>query len=102
MYDIILPLIIPLILYIASFLLVEKKIIKKKFHVKIWNLIILIFFIVSGIGGFILAFLLSYNVTNPINNFLLYWHVEFGLGMLIVAIFHIHIYWKLTLRLFRK
>ncbi|WP_409200435.1 hypothetical protein [Methanobrevibacter sp. DSM 116169] len=102
MYDIIIPIISPLILYLIVYYLTNKKIIKKSFMFNFWNLLLLIFFIVSGIGGLILALFISYGIIIPYNNSLLYWHVEFGIGMIITTIIHLKNYWKNVLKLFES
>lgn len=102
MYEIIIPIIIPIIFYLITYFLLKKRFIKKAFMVNLWNLILLIFFIISGIGGLILSLLLSYNIITPFNNYLLYWHVEFGIGMIIIAFIHLKNYWKIILRLFKN
>jgi len=61
-------------------------------HVNLWNLIIFLAFIVSGIGGFILLLMLENGIKTPFNQKLLYWHVEAGVGLMIVTIFHFHYY----------
>ncbi|MDI6881831.1 MAG: hypothetical protein AB7S37_01925 [Methanobacteriales archaeon] len=66
--------------------------VNRRWHVNLWNLIIFMAFIVSGIGGFILLSMLEYGVKAPFNHQLLYWHVEAGVGLMIITIFHFHYY----------
>jgi len=35
----------------------------------------------------------EYGITIPNSQGILYWHVEFGIAMFWIAIFHIHSYW---------
>ncbi|MGB9837297.1 hypothetical protein [Methanothermobacter sp.] len=58
----------------------------------LWNLVILITFLISGIGGFILLLLLENGVRLYLNSQLLYWHVEAGLALMVVMVFHFHCY----------
>ena len=77
-YDTLIPSIPIIISYLISYTCYKKNLIKKRLHINIWNLAMLLTFIVSGLGGF------------------LFWHVEFGITMLFVGLFHLHTYWKST------
>lgn len=95
-YDILLPIAPVLGAYLITHSLYKKGLIKKALHVSVWNFIIGVAFLVCGGAGFILLILLDMGATLPISQQLLYWHVEFGVTMAIVALFHFHIYWKGT------
>jgi hypothetical protein len=47
----------------------------------------------SGVG-LVLLCLVEYGLVLPINQSLLYWHIEFGIAMFWIALFHMHSYWK--------
>jgi len=81
-----------IVFYIITYGLYRMGLVKKRWHVNLWNLIIFIAFVVSGIGGFILLLMLENGVKTPFNHQLLYWHVEAGIGLVIVTIFHFHYY----------
>ncbi len=84
---------LPLIgVYILTYTLYRNGRLRRSFHVNLWNLIILIAFLISGIGGFILLFLLENGIRFSLNSQLLYWHVEAGLALVLVTIFHFHCY----------
>jgi uncharacterized membrane protein len=83
-----------LILYLISYFLLKKGHLKKSLHVQIWNILILITFLVSVGAGMILIGLLEYGMALPISKDLLYWHVQVAISMFMVSIFHIHVYWK--------
>lgn len=83
-----------IIFYLSTFLLGQKKIIKKVRHRKIWNVILLITFLVSGIFGLILAITISSGIRLSFYADLLFWHVEFGIAMAIISIFHIAWHWN--------
>jgi uncharacterized membrane protein YiaA len=83
-----------LILYLFSFLLLQKGHLKRSRHVQIWNILILITFLVSVGVGMILIGLLEYDLALPISKDLLYWHVQVAIAMFVISIFHIHVYWK--------
>jgi type VI protein secretion system component VasK len=85
---------IPLILaYYGSYLLYHKNYIKKSLHIRLWNILILITFLVSVVAGLTLLILIEYGIVLPISQTLLYWHVEFAIAMFWIALFHIHSYW---------
>lgn len=93
-YEIFLPS-IPIIMgYLGTYILYKTGIIKKKIHVNIWHFIICAAFLISGGAGFLLVLLLDAGIAIPINAQLLYWHVELGVTLVIVTIFHFHIYRK--------
>jgi len=86
--------IILFILYLVTLSLSRKKKIKLLQHRKIWNVILLITFLISGIFGIILAIIISYGIKLPFYSDLLFWHVEMGIAMAIISIFHIAWHWK--------
>lgn len=95
-YDILIPTVPVLGAYLITYSLYRTRLIKKSLHVSVWNFIIGLAFLVCGGAGFILLILLDMGSTLPISQQLLYWHVEFGVTMALVSLFHFHIYWKGT------
>lgn len=86
---------IPLIIsYLATYLLYSNNRMKKTTHIRFWNILILITFLLSAGAGLILLILIEYGVALPISQSLLYWHVQFAIAMFFIALFHIHSYWK--------
>jgi len=77
-----------LILYYISDVLVKTKKISLVLHRKIWNNLLAISFLTSGVLGLILAFLIDYKLTISWYFSLLWFHVEFGIVMALIAIFH--------------
>jgi len=77
------------IIYLITLTLSRKKKIKLALHRKIWNFILLITFLISGTFGLILAIILSYGIRLDFYSDLLFWHVEMGISMAIISIFHI-------------
>jgi cation transport ATPase len=63
-------------------------------HRKIWNWLLLVTFLVSGLLGLLLVIRINYGlpITLPFN--ILYWHVEAGVAMAIISFFHIAWHWK--------
>lgn len=81
--------IILIIIYLASFALSKLKKISLQAHRKVWNIMLLATFLVSALLGLILTFRISYgvNISLPFN--MLFWHVEAGIAMTLISIFHI-------------
>jgi len=93
-YDILIP-ILPFIGgYLTTLSLYKLDLIKKAVHVNIWNFVIGLVFIISGGAGFLVLILMELGVKLPINNELMYWHVEIGITLSLIAIFHFYDYWK--------
>lgn len=88
------PIIIVLgLLYGISLLLVHKKLLTLATHRKIWNLLLLITFLISAILGILLIMKINYNwQILPSNS--LSWHVEAGIAMTTVSLFHILWHWS--------
>lgn len=93
-YDTLIPSIPFLIGYLSTYTLYRKGLIRKIIHVSVWNFIILVAFMISGGAGLLLILLLELGMKLPISPQLLYWHVELGVTLAIVTLFHLHIYWK--------
>lgn len=101
-YDLVLISLLTLGLYAFTFILVKTNAMKKTTHRKIWNTILLITALVSCLLGFFLVFQINYGWKMDWFWKVKYYHVEFGIAMTIVALFHIfwHMnYWK---TLFKK
>lgn len=86
--------IILFILYLVTLSLSRKKKIKLLQHRKIWNVLLLITFLISGIFGIILAIFISYGIKLPFYSDLLFWHVEMGIAMAVISMFHVAWHWK--------
>lgn len=101
-YDLVLISLLTLGLYAFTFILVKTNAMKKTTHRKIWNSILLITALVSCLLGFFLVFQINYGWKMDWFWKVKFYHVEFGIAMTIVALFHIfwHMnYWK---TLFKK
>ncbi len=78
-----------IVLYAVSHVLSKKKIISVVNHRKIWNFLLLITFLISGILGILLIIEINFGVIIlPWFN-MLFWHVEAGIAMFAITIFHI-------------
>ena len=83
-----------LIAYLFTFILVKTGKIKKLSHRKIWNVILLLTFLVSCLLGFVLALQINYGFCMEWFRDFLQWHVEFGIAMTIIAFIHIIWHYK--------
>ena len=77
------------LLYLLSIFLVSKSILSKCTQRRIWNRLLLINFLISGLSGLLMVAMLNYNFW--INSFmpLLKWHVIFGIAMAVISVFHV-------------
>ena len=78
-----------LVLYILSLVLVKKNVITKNLNRKIWNIALTASFLVSGILGMVLVFWLNYGYHPDCYFTVKVLHVEFGIAMAAISIFHI-------------
>ncbi len=93
-YDLILVSVITILLYFLTLVLYRENIIKRMHHRKFWNLMLLLTFLVSCLFGLFLVIQINYHIAMGIYGTLLYWHVEIGIAMTLIAI--IHILWHFT------
>jgi len=75
-------------LYAITWLLVKFKKIKPQSQKKLWNFLLLINFAISGILGIILAVIVDLNITSVWYKEMLWFHVEFGIVMGVISVFH--------------
>ncbi len=100
-YHFLLICIIVILAYSATYTLVKSNILPLNVHKMTWNLALLATFLISGVLGLILAFLVDYKLSIDWYRNFLWLHVEFGIAMAIILIFHIiwHIkYYMVALR----
>ncbi len=91
-----------ILIYSLSLLLSKKKKITVSIHRKIWNVLLLITFLVTGILGLLLVFRVSFSLAIPYLSALLFWHVEFGIAMTMISIFHIIWHWNYFKKMITK
>ncbi|HMK53840.1 MAG TPA: hypothetical protein VK444_03580 [Methanobacteriaceae archaeon] len=98
-YDFLLPSIPILGGYFYTYGLYKKKLIRKALHVNFWNFLLMVTFLISGGAGFLLLIAIDQGIILPFSLEMLYWHVEVGISMLIVTLFHFHSHWKSVLEM---
>ena len=82
-----------IVLYAISHILSKKKIINIINHRKIWNILLLSSFLISGILGILLVIEINFDIVTILPFNVLFWHVEAGIAMFIISIFHILWHW---------
>ncbi|MCR4857694.1 MAG: hypothetical protein K5890_05800 [Bacteroidales bacterium] len=100
-YHLILISLLTLGLYALTFILAKANVMRQATHRKLWNVLLLIFALVSCLLGFFLVIQINYDVKMDWLWTVKFLHVEFGIAMTIIAIFHIlwHTnYWKSLFR----
>jgi hypothetical protein len=97
-YDLILVSVLTLGLYLVTLILYKRGVIKKVHHRKVWNLLLLLTFLVSCLFGLFLVVQINYGIAMKAYPTLLLWHVEVGISMSLIAV--IHILWHI--RYFRN
>lgn len=100
-YHLILISLLTIGLYAFTFILVKTKVMKLATHRKIWNVLLLISALVSCLLGFFLVIQINYDIKMDWFWTVKLLHVEFGIAMTIIALFHIlwHTnYWKSLFR----
>ncbi len=88
--------------YFISLIMAKRKIISLVTHRKIWNVLLFVSFLISGITGLVLVININYNLKIVQSFNLLYCHVETGIAMMIIAIFHIGWHWRYFISIIRK
>jgi len=78
-----------IVLYFLTHLLSKRKIITVLTHRRIWNVALLISFLISGIFGILLTIQINFNIKISLPFNMLFWHVEAGVAMFIITTFHI-------------
>ncbi len=101
-YDLLFISFLTIFLYTVSFILTKLSILRKIYHRRIWNFILLLTFIISCFFGFFMVIQINYNFVMDWFKTVLYWHVQIGIAMTLISIFHIFWHLKYFKRLFSK
>ena len=83
-----------LLLYVMSRILLKKNKLRLVNHKKIWNVLLLLTFLISGILGILLIIRINTggNFSLPFN--MLFWHVDVGIAMFVICVLHIIERWN--------
>lgn len=82
-----------ILLYFVTHILSKKKIISVVNHRKIWNILLLATFLISGLLGILLIIEINFGVNFSLPFNMLFWHVEVGIAMFVISIFHTFWHW---------
>jgi hypothetical protein len=88
--------------YFFTFLLSRLGILHKVYHRRIWNTVLLLTAAVSCLFGFLLVIQLNYGVLTHCYRHILTWHVECGIAMTIIAVFHVIWHLSYFKKLFKR
>jgi len=91
-----------IILYGTSWILSTKKVFPKLLHRKIWNIILLVSAGVSAILGIVLILNIDHNANIQLPFGMLFWHVEAGIILGLIAFFHALWHWKYFTNMFNN
>ena len=91
-----------IILYLTTFILYKRKIFSRITHLIIWNCILLINFILSSVLGILLIIRVNFGVSIMLPFNILFWHVEFGIVMMVIGFFHLIYNWRFYKYIFMK
>ncbi len=89
-------------LYIFTFILMQTGLLPKVYHRRIWNALLLVVGLLSCILGFLMVIHLNYPFLGAKYLTFLTWHVEAGIAMTIIMLFHIAWHWKYFKNIFTK
>ncbi|MBT7903647.1 hypothetical protein HN587_07325 [Candidatus Woesearchaeota archaeon] len=97
---------IPLTLLLVVFYGMTRSLVKIKFirlvtHQRIWNFLLLITFLISGLIGILLVTRINYGWPMNFSFNALWLHVETGIAMAIISVFHIAWHWKYFVKMFK-
>ena len=88
-----------IILYFLSYFLYTDKNITARTYKLIWIIVLIASSLIVGIIGITMLILINFNIL-PIDNTLIFLHVEAGIITAVTGIFHVHIYWKSFKKIF--
>ena len=87
--------------YFACHLFMRLGVLSLSLHRKIWNVILLITFMVTAVLGLLLAVEVNYKLKWKTVDAILKWHVNFGIAMSFVSVFHLIWHWSYYKKLFK-
>jgi len=76
------------ILYFSSVYLIKYNIFTLSEVRKFWNLALLVTFIITALTSVVYLLNLNYGIVIPTNLNITFWHIEIGLAMILISIFH--------------
>lgn len=101
-YNLLLIIIAVAATYTDTYLLTLTRALTYPMHTKIWNIILLISTLVMLILGFLLTLEIDYRLNLQMPFDMTFWHVETGIIMGVIAVFHISWHWRYFYKLFKR
>ena len=80
--------------YGITWVLSNRRIMSIKMHRRIWNVVLLIATVISALLGIYLILEIDFDVSVSLPFDPLFWHVEAGIAMGMIAVFHIAWHWR--------
>ena len=97
------PIVVTLtLIYLLSHILSKRRVISLADHRKIWNTILLVTFLISMILGLFLIIRVNFGLEVPLPFSTLFWHVEIGVAMGAISVFHIVWHWKYFVKMLKS
>lgn len=90
-----------MIIYLVTYLLYLENQLRKHVFYKIWNYVLIISFLVTGVTGLIMMIIINYGIRSSWNLTIDFWHAEFAIIMATSTLFHFHLYWKQVKKIFK-
>ncbi|WP_249164860.1 hypothetical protein [Methanobacterium alkalithermotolerans] len=87
--------------YLFTYYLFKKRILKPKQHKRIWNILVTIGYIGTGLTGVLLTLMIKLGISTAYNSGITYWHAELALLMVLGTFIHLHIYRKPLKKMFK-
>ncbi len=89
------------LLYATTWTLAARKAIKAVTHRRIWNIVLLVSMAISAILGLFLILSIDFNIDIQLPFNMLFWHVEAGIALSIIGLFHILWHWRYFVKIFQ-
>ena len=87
--------------YLFTYYLFKNGILKPKQHKRIWNILVTIGYIGTGITGVLLTLMIKLGISTAYNSGITYWHAELALLMVLGTFIHLHIYRRSLKKMFK-
>ena len=78
-----------ILLYLISYFFYRVGYYSLKFHRKIWNSVLAAAFLLTALAGLFMALQINYKWNIPFIKTIIKWHVEFGVGLATIGLFHL-------------
>jgi hypothetical protein len=93
-YNLVPIILVTLALYAASYILMKGRIISLVMHRRIWNYCLLVTAAVSFVLSLMLTVQMEFRVDLQVPFSLIFWHVETGVVMSVIAVVHVLWHWR--------